>query len=161
MNSLQPELKQQPNAIKTKLKNSKFQSETAVCEYHLIPSQSTNFSPATQNRTRTNHEIQTVPAHAQYPSKSPQIYSTKVHDKIHSICTYQAKIKTARFEVLIAVLLKIQVFWFVTLCRWESNSGRFERPCCRHLQDQTVQDPADEDITNIRNDRNHSSNFIA
>jgi len=29
MNSLQPELKHQPNAIKTKLINSKFQSETA------------------------------------------------------------------------------------------------------------------------------------
>jgi len=69
MNSLQPELKQQPNAIKTKLINSKFQSETAVCEYHLIPSQSINFSSATQNRTHTNHEIQEVPVHAQYPQQ--------------------------------------------------------------------------------------------
>jgi len=33
MNSLQPELKHQPNAIKTKLINSKFQSDTAVCEH--------------------------------------------------------------------------------------------------------------------------------
>jgi hypothetical protein len=81
-------------------------------------------------------------------SKSPQIYSTKIHDKIHSICMYQAKTKTARFEVLTAVLLKIQVFWFMTLCRWASNSGRFERPWCRHLKDQAVQDPEDEDIAN-------------
>jgi hypothetical protein len=95
------------------------------------------------------------------PSKSQQIYGTKIHDNIHSICMYQVKIKTARFEVLTAVLLKIQVFWFVTLCRWASNSGRFERPWCRYLQDQSVQDPEDEDITNIRNDRNHSSNFTA
>jgi hypothetical protein len=41
------------------------------------------------------------------PSKSPQIYNTKIHDEVHSICMYQAEIKTARFEVLTAVLLKI------------------------------------------------------
>jgi hypothetical protein len=68
MNSLQPALKHQPNAIKTKLINSKIQSQTAfMWTYHLIPSESINFSSATQNRTHTNHKIQTVPVHAQYP----------------------------------------------------------------------------------------------
>jgi hypothetical protein len=34
----------------------------------------------------------------------------------------------ARFEVLIAVLLKIPVFWNVMLCRGASGSRRFEAP---------------------------------
>jgi len=36
------------------------------------------------------------------------------------------------------VLLKIQVWWYVTLCRWESSYRRFEGMQCLHRQGQTA-----------------------
>jgi hypothetical protein len=112
MNSLQPELKHQPNAIKTKLINSKFQSETAVSE-HITTYQvkAQTFLPRPKTVLTLTMRYEQYQHLLNTPSKSLQIYSTKIHDKIHSICMYQVKMKTARFEVLTAVLLKIQVFW--------------------------------------------------
>jgi len=37
-----------------------------------------------------------------------------------------------RFEVLTAVMLKIQVFWDVTLCHWVSGCQCSEEPYCLH-----------------------------
>ena len=45
-----------------------------------------------------------------------------------------------RFEVFIALLLKIRVFWDVTLCRWVSCSGHFEGSQCHHVTVHTVQE---------------------
>jgi hypothetical protein len=43
-----------------------------------------------------------------------------------------------RFEVLAVVLLRIQVFWNVTLCHWVSASHPFRKLCCYHLQRYSV-----------------------
>jgi len=46
----------------------------------------------------------------------------------------------ARFEVLSAALLKIQVFRVVQLCRWVNSSRRFEGPEFFLLRGQAVQE---------------------
>jgi hypothetical protein len=43
--------------------------------------------------------------------------------------------KFARFGVIGAALLGINVFWDVTPCRWVSGSQRFEGSCCRYPQE--------------------------
>lgn len=35
--------------------------------------------------------------------------------------------KNASFKVLIVILLRVHVVWFVTLCCWMSDSQHFER----------------------------------
>jgi hypothetical protein len=42
------------------------------------------------------------------------------------------------FQVLTAVLLKVQVFWDVILCQWSSISWHFKGSQCLHLHGQTV-----------------------
>ena len=67
--------------------------------------------------------------------------------------------KTARFEVLTRALLKIQVFWDATLCRWASSSRRFEASSCVYFHSQAAQEellgPEDERIMSFRNVGNY------
>jgi hypothetical protein len=46
----------------------------------------------------------------------------------------------ATFEVLTAELLKLQVFWHVTPCRWVSSYRRFERPQRLHIPGKAVKE---------------------
>jgi len=43
-----------------------------------------------------------------------------------------------RFVFLAAVLLKVQVFWDVTLCHWANISPTFRKYCCLYLQRKAV-----------------------
>jgi hypothetical protein len=138
MNSLHPEPK---HAIKTKLIHSKFQSQTAVCE-HITPYQvkAQNFLP------QLKAVLTLTSRHKQYlfntPSKSPQIYSTKIHYEIHSTCMNQAKIKTTRFEVITAVLLNLQIFKYITIVvPTSSGSNSPSRWRWRHYKPSKRQEP--------------------
>ena len=57
-----------------------------------------------------------------------------------SFPTSQERYMNRRFEVLTAVLLESQVFWFVTPCQTVNNCGHFERGLFLHLQAEAVQD---------------------
>ena len=41
---------------------------------------------------------------------------------------------SARFEAFTAALLKIWVFWYVTLCRWAGRCGCFQQWLCLHFR---------------------------
>jgi hypothetical protein len=62
---------------------------------------------------------------------------------------------------LTAVLLKLQVFWNVTLCCWVSGSGCFEDVKFLHLQGLAVQellDPEDEGTVIFQRTGNYLTN---
>jgi len=44
-----------------------------------------------------------------------------------------------RFKVFRAVLLKIPIFWDVTLCHWVNINRSFEESFCLHLEDLAAQ----------------------
>lgn len=56
------------------------------------------------------------------------------HLNIHARYLFRVLIHHVRFEVLSAVLLRIQVFLVVTLFHWAHISKHFERSHCLHLQ---------------------------
>jgi hypothetical protein len=64
-----------------------------------------------------------------------QSFSSQTKGSHYSAHTWQL----VRTEVLTVVLLKIWVFWDVTVCHWASNSWCLEEPWCLHLQGQAVQ----------------------
>jgi hypothetical protein len=40
----------------------------------------------------------------------------------------------------VLLLMRMQVFWDVTLCHWASRSGRFQGQYCPHVQGEAVQE---------------------
>jgi hypothetical protein len=56
----------------------------------------------------------------------PSLFTS--HTPLHNLHNSTQLKKNVKFEVLTAMLLKIQAFWDVTLYHWASSSKHFERP---------------------------------
>jgi len=62
------------------------------------------------------------------------LFSDKVENRVRRTET-STMFYLARFEVLMAMVFQVAVFWVMTLCS-DVRYQRLRGPCCLHLQDE-------------------------